>query len=829
MKASYAFIRELLPALTASPRELSDAFTFAGLEVEGLSEFGAASVECVVVAVVSRRPHPTKDKLALVTVDLGEGKTQEVVCGAPNVPEPGGLVVLAPLGAHLPAAAGGKGMTMARRDVAGVPSEGMLCSESELGLSDSGEGILVLPPNLADPGTRLSDAIPSSHDHVFEVNVTPNRPDALGHVGLAREAAALYDLPFAMPSLAAVLAETTGASGGVIGDVVRIQVEDAAGCPHYGAAAITGVSVHASPLNVRYRLAALGMRSISNVVDVTNLAMLGYGHPMHAFDLDRLGGMIVVRRAKAGEKLATLDGMERTLDVGDLVIADAEKPIALAGVMGGATTEVHAGTTRVLFECAYFDPRSVRRSARRHGMHTEASHRFERGVDPGDVEEVLAHALATTRALAGGKALDGMLHVRADTPRPQPIKLQRVKMDRLLGVSHDWQAALSLLERLGCTVHGTATGDEAELRPPTHRPDLLRSVDMIEEVARVRGIDSIPAELPPIRASRDVGGREELEREVREAAVSLGLSEAVTFAFVSPEDLANAKAPPAFVGLKNPLAVTQSVMRTRLLPGLLQAVGRARRHGVKDARLFTIGRTYVAPDAAARAKEPVDPAGAWPVDERTSVAAVFVGERPSWLQKPESLDVWDVKGTALELVARATRGVWTATAERLDATADGAAHLHPRGAARLLARGRQLGTFGPLHPDVLEAFDLTAPVFVLELDLEALRAPLEAADRVVYKPIPRFPASARDVAVVVKDDVLAGAVVEEARRAAGDLGQEVALFDRFTGGSIPAGHTSLALRVVYRAAARTLTDAEVDARHTEVTQALQRAFAGQLR
>jgi phenylalanyl-tRNA synthetase beta chain len=827
MKASYAFIRELLPALTASPRELADAFTFAGLEVEGLEEFGAASTACLVVAVLSKKPHPSKDKLSLVTVDLGEGKTQEVVCGAPNVPEAGGLVVLAPLGAHLPAAAGGKGMTMARREVAGVPSEGMLCSEAELGLSDSGEGILVLRPSSADPGTRLSDAIPAAHDHVLDINVTANRPDALGHVGLAREAAALFDLPFALPALADVLAETTSSAGGVLGDALHVKVEDAEGCPHYGAAAITGVKVGPSPANVRYRLAALGVRSISNVVDVTNLAMLGYGHPMHGFDLDRLGDTIVVRRARAGEKLTTLDGVERTLDPSDLIIADAEKPIALAGVMGGASTEVHAGTTRVAFECAYFDPRTVRRSARRHGMHTEASHRFERGVDPGDVEEVLAHALATTRALAGGTALDGMIHVRADRPRPQPIKLERRKMDRLLGVSHDWSAALSLLERLGCTVHGTPDGESAELRPPTHRPDLQRPVDLIEEVARVRGIDAIPAELPPIRASRDVGGREELELNVREAAVSLGLSEAVTFAFVSPEDLANAKAPPAFVTLKNPLAVTQSVMRTRLLPGLLQAVGRARRHGVKDARLFTIGRTYLSPEGRAHddAGDPGQPAGAWPVDERTTFAAVLVGERPAWLHKPESLDVWDLTATAVELVARATRGVWKATVERSDEVP----HLHPRGAAKLVARGQTLGTLGPLHPDVIEAFDLAAPVFVVEIDLEPLRAPLGAADRVVYRPIPRFPASTRDLAVVVKDDVQAGAVVDEARRAAGDLGQEVSLFDRFTGGSIPAGHTSLALRVVYRASTRTLTDAEVDARHAEVTQAVQKAFGGQLR
>jgi phenylalanyl-tRNA synthetase beta chain len=376
MKASHRWLCELVRDLDVPPRDLAARLTAAGLEVEGIVEYGAGTDACVVARVVSVRPHPTKSGLRLVTVDRG-GSTQEVVCGAPNVPDPGGLVVLAPLGARLPA----KGLTIERRAIGGVESEGMLCSEEELGLGDDHDGILVLPPGIAEPGTSFAAAVPNARDTVFEIGLTPNRPDGLGHVGLAREICALYGRAFTWPD--------PGSMGELAGiatrDVVTIEVDDPERCPHYGAAGAVDVTLGPSPLAVRYRLQALGVRAISNVVDVTNLVMLEYGHPMHAFDLDRVrGGRVVVRRAKDGEKMVTLDGVERSLVVDDLLICDGEGPVALAGIMGGASSEIQPATKRVLFECAWFDPRGVRRSARRHGMHTESSHRFERGVDPGD-------------------------------------------------------------------------------------------------------------------------------------------------------------------------------------------------------------------------------------------------------------------------------------------------------------------------------------------------------------------------------------------------------------------------------------------------------------
>ncbi|MBN9165656.1 MAG: phenylalanine--tRNA ligase subunit beta, partial [Myxococcales bacterium] len=387
MKASYRWLRELLPALTASPKDVNERFTHAGLEVEGVTEYGAGTESCLVVRVTGVRPHPTKSGLRLVTVDRGAGQSQEVVCGAPNVPDPGGLVVLAPLGAYLPA----KDLTIAPRAIAGVTSEGMLCSESELGLSEEGGGIIVLPIGTAEPGTPFADAVPNARDTVFEIGLTPNRPDGLGHIGLARELAALLGIAFEWPSTGEI-AKTADVDAK---DLALVTVEDAERCSHYGGAGAIDVTIGPSPLWLRYRVQALGVRSISNVVDITNLVMLEYGHPMHAFDLDRVrpdaSGKkhITVRHAKDGETLETLDGVERELVADDLLICDGQGPVALAGVMGGASSEIQADTKRVFYEAATFDARGVRRTARRHGMHTESSHRFERGIDPGVFARVL--------------------------------------------------------------------------------------------------------------------------------------------------------------------------------------------------------------------------------------------------------------------------------------------------------------------------------------------------------------------------------------------------------------------------------------------------------
>jgi phenylalanyl-tRNA synthetase beta chain len=819
MKASVRWLRELCPQLPDDANAIATRLTAAGLEVEAVHAFGMGTEACVVARVVSARAHPSRSGLRLVTVDRGGGQ-QEVVCGAPNVPDAGGLVVLAPLGTHLPA----KGMTIERRAIAGVTSEGMLCSEAELGLGDAGDGIVVLPVGLAAPGAPLAQVVPAARDTVLEIGLTPNRPDGLGHLGLAREAAALFGVPFAP--------QAPGAPDRVSEDDlshhVTVTIEDAERCPHYGAAMLVDVAVAPSPLDVRWRLTALGVRPISNVVDVTNLVMFELGHPMHAFDLDRVrGATITVRRAAEGEKLTTLDGVERVLAADDLVICDAGGPVALAGVMGGSSSEITDGTTRVLLECAYFDPRAVRRAARRHGVHTESSHRFERGVDWGDTRAVLDRATWFIARLAGGTPLKDVRIVEARALARRTIALSHERLQALIGAEVDRGDAQAILQRLGFTSRASQPGLDV-WEAPSFRPDVSREVDLIEEVARVRGFDAIPTALPAVRPSRDAGPREGLARRARAAGVSLGLSEAISHSFADPHDLEAVGAPQPVVRLRNPLGEESSVMRTSLLPGLLRAVARARRHGERDARLFTVGTLFVG--AGAAAKDGSSAAGRTlpSLEERLAFAAVLAGDRPAWLSKAQPGDVWDVKGLAEGLVARLLRRQANVHAAKVGAAGGPSPrHLHPRGAAFVEVDGQRVGSLGPLHPDVLDAFELEGAVLVVELDLSALDSVGVREAR--FAILPRFPASARDLSVVVREEVAAGEVESTVREIAGGLAENVSIFDRFVGGAVPAGHASLALHVVYRAADRTLTDAEVDTRHGQVVAEVEKRFGAQLR
>jgi phenylalanyl-tRNA synthetase beta chain len=806
MKASLSWLRALCPSLPEDPTRIATRLTSAGLEVEAIASFGDAAKSCVLASIVSTRPHPARESMRLVTVDPG-GARLEVVCGAPELPGAGSLVVLAPLGTHLPAA----GVRVERRLIGGVPSEGMLCSEAELGLSDRRGELLVLPPGAGYSGVPLAMAVPSSSDTIFEIGLTPNRPDGLGHIGLARELAALFDLPFDAPFPRAESGPSPSHALEPTPDLpVRIEIEDAERCPRYGAAFVDAVSVKPSPHDVRWRLASLGVRSISNVVDITNLLMLEFGHPLHAFDLDKLrGARIVVRHCRPGEKLRTLDGVERDLTHDDLVICDEEGPLALAGIMGGGSSEISSHTRRVLVECATFDAPGIRRASRRHGLHTESSHRFERGVDWGDTHAVLARATSLLADLANGRPVSSRV-VEARKLTSPTVSLRHDRLCTLLGAKVDRAESQHVLRKLGFELRAIEHAADRWV-VPSFRPDVSREVDLIEEVARVHGYDAIPAVLPRIRASRDGSPRQSLARRMRDAAVGIGLSEAVCHSFVAPKDLDAVDAPKPTVTLRNPLNEEQTVMRTSLLPGLLHAVARARRHGERSASLFAVGSLFLS-------------SGASLPDERLSFGALLGGDRAAWLGKPRPVDVWDAKGVAERLVFEATRRRVSTVAA---APKECPARLHPRGAAWIVANGDRVGSFGPLHPDVTSAFDVADNTMAVELDLDALLRIGEAD--IVCAPLPRFPASSRDMAVVVKSAVRAGDVELVVRRAAGEMAEGVEVFDRFVGGNVPSGHVSLAFRVVYRATDRTLTDDEVDERHARVVSAVQEHFNAALR
>jgi phenylalanyl-tRNA synthetase beta chain len=709
----------------------------------------------------------------------------------------------------------------------------MLVSEEELGLAASSEGILVSPDLTGEPGTPLAMLWPGAVDTILELDVTPNRADALGHVGIARELAALLSLRRPSPPKPSSEAPSPELSA-----LVAIENRDTERCPHYGAGAVLDVTVRPSPPWLRFRLESLGVRAISNVVDLTNLILLEYGQPMHAFDLDRVRGRrIIIRRAVAGEPFTTLDGVARKLDPDDLVIADGEGPTALAGVMGGQDSEIRPSTRRVLLECAYFTSRGVRRTARRHGLHTESSHRFERGVDFGAVPRVLERAKVLLAELSGGRIVPGAIHEKGPAPDLPRITLRSSRLDGLLGVAVPFDEATSILERLGFPVlarNGSGQGASVEVGAVSFRPDVRREADLIEEVARVRGLHLVPARLPAVTPAppRPTG---ELERRVIDAAVGLGLSEALTWSFVAPRDLERLHAPPATVVLKNPLGEERSVMRTSLLPGLVDALSRARRHGEKEVRLFALGATFLppvtAPREGARPRLPED-VGALPT-ERLEFAAIIAGPRTEHLSlDPGEVNVYDAKAVALELVDRVTG--MDAAARYVGAT-DRTRHLHPRGAAEVVVGDKVVGSFGPLHPDVCDAFDLGGSAQVVEIDLDAVEALGRKAPR--FQRIPRLPAVTRDLSLVVAEDVPAGDVARVLGKAGGELCESIVTLAEFRGGSVPAGRRSLTFRVVYRdpkarsdaADARTLTDQEVDGVEAKMLEAARAELDAALR
>lgn len=832
MKISVAWLRELvdLPA-EIGWQEIARRLTFAGLEVESATHVGAGLSGAIVAEVRGRRPHPKADKLTLVDVFDGQTITQ-VVCGAPNVPAPVEgedgrpgppvYVVWARPGARLP-----NGLVLSTREVRGVPSPGMLCAEDELGLSTDHGGILVLDE---DDGLAVGSDFASGAglpDTVLELNVTPNRSDCLGHVGVAREVAALFPearLTLPAPDLSAFTAPR--------GEAFSVEILEAEGCPRYTARALYGVRVRRSPLWLRLRLLRLGVRAISNVVDATNLTMLEWGQPLHAFDLRRLRGRIVVRRASEGEVLLTLDGNARALHGDDLLIADGVEPgtgVAIAGVMGGRESEVSEATTDLLLESAYFHPSWVRRTARRLRLHSEASHRFERGVDP--TIGVAAASLRCAQLILqlGGGTVDPVLHDACPRPIvPAVVTLRPARTRLLLGRDMPADEQAALLRALGMEVE-TATGEDAlQVRVPTARGDLTREADLIEEIARLSGYEGIPARLPPLTlqaAEAQAGARrpELVADRARDLCVALGLGEIMTFSFGSPERMrllgcpeTDRRARPLL--LHNPLREELSALRTQLLPGLLEALRTHLSRGQRDVRLFEVGEVFL---RAGRGPE----AGDLP-DERTRVAGVLAGCRDHWLkeQKGDELDFFDLRGLVEELCGGLGLGAWTLRA----AEPGEAPWLHPGVSAVLLdGAGTVVGELGEVHPDLRGRMEIEARAFAFELDLPQALAE-EAA--YAYQALPRFPGTSRDLSFFVAAQVPAGDLLALLRQTGEGLLTDVQVLEDYReAGRVPTGQKGMLLSLTYRSPERTLTDEEVQRAHDAVVAYLRKQVHVELR
>ena len=804
MKISVEWLQEFVSPLPPA-EELARRLTRAGLEVEGLERPGQALAGVVVARVVASEPHPSAEKLSITRVEAG-GPPLQIVCGAKNY-RVGDLVALATLGTTLPG-----GTTIQRATLRGVESSGMLCSGKELGLSDDASGLLILSSGLK-PGTPLAEAL-GLEDTVLEVNVTPNRGDALSHLGVGREAAVVLGVPLQRRL------RTPAEAGAAISEAIRIEIADPAGCPRFTARVLEGVRIAPSPPWMRRRLERCGVRSINNVVDVTNYVMLELGQPFHAFDLDRIqGGFLRVRRAREGEPLTTLDGKARTLVADDLVIEDARGAQSLAGTMGGADTEVSERTTRVLLEAANWDPGTIRRMARRHQLHSEASYRFERGVDRSVLPEVLDHAAALMAEVSGATVGKGRIDVHPRPAAPRVVPLASDAVEGLLGVSVPGEEVRSILGALGF-----AGRPGSQWVVPGWRQDVERPEDLVEEVARIRGYEHIPAVLP---ASSGTLTPEpdwvEVDRRVRSALSGAGFDEVVNYSFVdpavlpwvTPRALEKLGAPVEAVALKNPLTPQQAAMRTTLLASLLSNVAFNLRHQPESLRLYEIGRAYLRDPHGGTDLRPV-------AEERLHVAGVLWGRRDprGWTSKDVAVDFADARG--------AVEGVLSALgAGELRCRLGRVAPFHPRATGEARVDEVVLGWIGEVHPRVAEQLDLPRGVFAFELEFAALERVARLSPQFV--PLPRYPAVLRDLAVVVPVGMEAADVRAVIREVGHPLVEDAELFDVYTGAPLPEGQKNLAFALRYRAPDRTLKDEEVQAAHARIVEEVQRRLGGQLR
>lgn len=819
MRAVWSWLRELVELdQDISAEEAARAFTSAGFEVESVTSFGRDFRGVVVAEVVAKRKHPESDRLTLVDViETPGGTVTQVVCGASNVPEPGGRVLWAKPGAVLP----GMG-EIGTRKIKGIASPGMLCAEDELGLGDDHDGIIVLGPAdvLAGTGELLGDANAIERlglrDTVFEIGVHANRPDALGHLGLARELIAIVGgrLRPASALRDSLDAHIDGALSAAA--LAAVHIEDPQGCPRYTARVIEGVQVAPSPRWMQQRLRAVGVRPISNLVDITNYVMFELGQPQHAFDYAKLARAgtpeIRVRRARAGERLTTLDGVERALEPADLLICDAGGPVALAGVMGGAETEVSEQTTRVLLESASFEPEAVRRTARRLGMQSEASARFGRGVDPNLAEIASARAAALLARLGGGRVAAGVVDAYVRRAEPVQVALRASRASMLVGIEFTRDQAAEMLGRLGIEAR-PEPGDDDRLQVicPTHRPDLTREVDLIEEVLRIRGFDAVPATLPQgqVPLHRRPDPRPALARR---ALVAAGLSEAITFGFTSRARLdalylpeSDPRARP--IAIRNPMSAEQAIMRTSLLPNLLAAVARNLSFGIGDVALFEIGSVFLAREGAA--------GDDGLPDEPVRVAGVMTGQRPGWLGSGGEVDVFDIKGAVECLLEALVPGQADAVRFEADATIP---YLHPGVCARvILPDGALAGHIGELHPRTRRALDVEPRCFAFDLALDAFPPPPPRQMRAVS----RFPAVTRDISMLMDAAVPASRVRELIDEAGEPLVEAVTVLEDYRDPQhVPAGKKGMLWSITYRSPEGTLTDAQVERAHEAIVARL---------
>ncbi|MCB1246261.1 MAG: phenylalanine--tRNA ligase subunit beta [Acidimicrobiia bacterium] len=790
MKLTRRWLEEFVAIPVEDPEQLVEDFENLGHEIESWHVIEPAFRGVVVGRVLEVAAHPNADKVRLTKVDVGT-EVLDIICGAWNF-EAGAVVPVA-----IPGAVLGDDFEITRREIRGVVSNGMSCSEIELGLGEEADGIMVLNVDYPDAAGRIGEdfaAVVGLPDVFYEINVTPNRPDCLSVYGLARDLAALYRTELVVPDFSL---DESGEPNDV---TVTIEAPDL--CGRFAGRRVRGVTVEQSPHPIRWRLVQAGVRPISNVVDASNYAMLEFGYPTHAFDVDRLGDTISVRLATEGETVVTLDDQERTLTATDLVVTDGERPVAIGGVMGGASTEVHGGTTDVFIEAAYWDPATILTSSKRLDLRSEASARFERGADPSFCPSGADRVAQLLVAHAGGVAAPSPVDVNPGAVEPWTIEYPLSDTSRTLGVDLDRATTADLLERMSFEVSGD---DPLVVTVPTRRPDVQRPIDLVEEIARLHGFDDIPERVPS-GTGAGLPAAERRLRLVRDVLVGAGLYQTMTFSFIGEADLDRLGADTedavrTAIGVTNPLNDTEGVMRTTLLPGLLKAASTALGRRVESSRLFEMGKVFLPGDG----KLPHQP---------DRLGFVLAGSDGG-----VGYDIAD--GTGLwELLASALRipGASVTQSQRVA--------LHPGRAADLRVGDEVIGYVGEVHPRVADAFGLHGRVVVAEMDV----APL-IVDRGAWAystPSP-FPPVIFDMAFNVASEVAAANVVDAARRGAGANLEDLHIFDVFAGESVGEGKKSIALRFTLRAPDRTLTDEEAAPIRRSIAEAVAADVDGILR
>jgi len=791
MNISYKWLKTLID-FDLSPQELAARLTMLGHAVDELLYLGQGIEGVVVGRATALRPHPDADKLRLVTVDYGAGSTLEVVCGAPNVRQ-GGLYPLALVGTVLPG-----GFELKKAKIRGVESQGMLCSEKELGLSDESSGLLELDES-ARPGMPLPEAL-GLDDWRLVLDITANRGDMWSQIGAARELQPVARHKLTRPESA------PADSGPAIESLTSVEITDSQGCPRYMARVIENVTVGPSPRWLVERLNAVGQRSINNVVDITNFILFELGQPLHSFDLDRLEGKrIVVRKAAEGEQILTLDGVPRKLGAAMTVIADAVKPVAVAGVMGDKLSEVDETTRRVLLECAWFDPATNRRTSRALGLSTEASRRFERGVDYSAMPLALDRAAKLIAEVSGGTVARGAIDVYPRKLTPPTVELRSSRAESLLGLEFPDSEVRRCLEGIDFKVETLGAG-KYSVTVPACRQDVSREVDLIEELARVRGYEHIPA---PARMSVTpaVSGRRDWYdlAKLRECLAGLGLREVMTSSFTGAAEVeaicgAGVYAPPQ---LSFPLSSEEGLLRPELSVSLLGCVKRNLNQRNQDVRIFEIGRVF--PRRAGSSDSPEE--------RRLGLAALGSRQPVHWSGKGRAWDFFDLKGVLESMAARLKL-------PELSFVQGSHPALHPGKCAEVRLDGHRIGLLGAINPTLASSLELPDTVLLAELDLDPLLGSRQAPRHSERSP---YPGSRRDLAVLVDESVPCAELSAEIQRGS-RLVAEVSVFDLYQGQHVPAGKKSLAFSMLFQSVERTLRDEEVDQAFERILRGLIKKF-----